>query len=135
MQPLPPKSCTASSACAAGSALVTPTTSIRSPRSRPLAGIGSASVQRRIALGPRAGARVLQLGREPNAPWVRSRGPCQAHLGGFDHSPDKGQKLTESSLSDADPPHPPAPAPGLSGAAYTGRVHDLQDLPRSEERR
>jgi hypothetical protein len=49
-----------------------------------LAGIGSASVQRRIALGPRAGARVLQLGREPNALWVRSRGPCQAHLEGFD---------------------------------------------------
>src|SRR5438552_6524865 len=49
-----------------------------------LAGISSASIQGRIALGPRAGARVLQLGREPDAPWVTSRGPCQAHLGGFD---------------------------------------------------
>jgi len=49
-----------------------------------LAGISSASVQGRVALGPRAGARVLQIGREPNAPWVTSRGPCQAHLEGFD---------------------------------------------------
>jgi len=36
------------------------------------------------ALGARAGARVFQLGREPDAPWVTSRGPCQAHLEGFD---------------------------------------------------
>src|SRR5205823_5950576 len=49
-----------------------------------LAGISSASIRGRIALGPRAGARVLQLGREPDAPWVTSRGPCQAHLEGFD---------------------------------------------------
>jgi hypothetical protein len=49
-----------------------------------LAGITNASVQGRIALGPRAGARVFQLGREPDAPWVTSRGPCQAHLEGFD---------------------------------------------------
>src|SRR5437016_8701947 len=49
-----------------------------------LAGISSASIQGRIALGPRAGARVLQLGREPDAPWVTSRGRCQAHLEGFD---------------------------------------------------
>ena len=33
-----------------------------------LAGISSASVQGRVALGPRAGARVLQIGREANAP-------------------------------------------------------------------
>ena len=49
-----------------------------------LAGISSASVQGRVALGPRAGARVLQIGREPNGPWVTSKGPCQAHLEGFD---------------------------------------------------
>jgi hypothetical protein len=49
-----------------------------------LAGISSAAVQGRVALGPRAGARVLQLGREPDAPWVTSRGPRQAHLHGFD---------------------------------------------------
>jgi hypothetical protein len=49
-----------------------------------LAGISSAAVQGRIALGPRAGARVMQIGREPDAPWVTSRGPRQAHLEGFD---------------------------------------------------
>ena len=49
-----------------------------------LAGISSAAVQGRVALGPRAGARVLQIGREPDAPWVTSRGPRQAHLEGFD---------------------------------------------------
>src|SRR5204862_8333804 len=49
-----------------------------------LAGIASASIQGRIALGPRAGTRVFQVGREPDAPWVTSRGPCQAHLEGFD---------------------------------------------------
>ena len=49
-----------------------------------LAGISSASIQGRIALGPRAGARVIQIGREPDAPWVTSRGPRQAHLEGFD---------------------------------------------------
>jgi hypothetical protein len=49
-----------------------------------LAGISSAAVQGRVALGPRAGARVIQIGREPDAPWVTSRGPRQAHLEGFD---------------------------------------------------
>jgi hypothetical protein len=49
-----------------------------------LAGLTSASVQGRVALGPRAGARVRQIGREPDAPWVTSSGPRQAHLEGFD---------------------------------------------------
>jgi hypothetical protein len=49
-----------------------------------LAGIASASVQGRVALGPRAGARVRQPGREPGIEAVTSRGPCQAHLEGFD---------------------------------------------------
>jgi hypothetical protein len=49
-----------------------------------LAGITSAAVQGRSALGPRAGARVLQLGRVPGAPWVTSTGTRQAHLDGFD---------------------------------------------------
>ncbi len=46
-----------------------------------LAGISSASIQGRIALGPRAGARVLQLGREPDAPWVMTvpRGRPPSH--------------------------------------------------------
>ncbi len=49
-----------------------------------LAGISSASVQGRVALGRRAGARVLRIGREPSAPSVTSTGPRQAHLEGFD---------------------------------------------------
>jgi len=49
-----------------------------------LAGIASAAVQGRAALGPRAGARVLQIGRVPGLPWITSTGPRQAHLDGFD---------------------------------------------------
>jgi hypothetical protein len=49
-----------------------------------LAGMSSAAIQGRVALGPRAGARVIQIGRDPDAPWVTSRGPRQAHLEGFD---------------------------------------------------
>ncbi len=49
-----------------------------------LAGISSASIQGRIALGPRAGARVWRLGEEPDAPWLLSSGPRHAHLAGFD---------------------------------------------------
>jgi hypothetical protein len=49
-----------------------------------LAGISSASVQGRIALGPRAGARVWRLGDDPDAPWVLSTMPRHAHLAGFD---------------------------------------------------
>ncbi|MBI5624182.1 MAG: transposase [Elusimicrobia bacterium] len=49
-----------------------------------LAGISAASVQGRIALGRRAGARVWRLGHDPEAPWVASIGPRQAHLDGFD---------------------------------------------------
>jgi hypothetical protein len=49
-----------------------------------LAGLSSAAIQGRIALGPRAGARVLRIGRDPDAPWVMSSGPRQAHLEGFD---------------------------------------------------
>jgi hypothetical protein len=49
-----------------------------------LAGLSSAAVQGRIALGPHAGARILQIGRDPDAPWVTSRAPRHAHLEGFD---------------------------------------------------
>ncbi|HEV2056869.1 MAG TPA: transposase [Methylomirabilota bacterium] len=49
-----------------------------------LAGIVGASVQGRVALGPRAGARVRRLGAERDPATVTSRGPRQAHLGGFD---------------------------------------------------
>ena len=49
-----------------------------------LAGIVSASVQGRVALGARAGRRVRRLGEEADAEDVISRGPRQAHLEGFD---------------------------------------------------
>jgi len=52
--------------------------------SRALAGLVGASVQGRVALGPRAGARVRRLGTAPPAEDVSSRGPRQAHLDGFD---------------------------------------------------
>jgi hypothetical protein len=49
-----------------------------------LAGIVGASVQGRVALGSRAGARVRRLGDARDTATVTSRGPRQAHLGGFD---------------------------------------------------
>src|SRR5216117_1926944 len=49
-----------------------------------LAGLASAAVQGRIALGPRAGARVERLGADPDAPWVESSQPLQARCEGFD---------------------------------------------------
>jgi hypothetical protein len=49
-----------------------------------LAGISSASIQGRIALGPRAGRRVWRVGEEPDAPWVLSSHPRHAHIAGFD---------------------------------------------------
>jgi len=49
-----------------------------------LAGIVGASVQGRVALGPRAGARVRRLGPDVDLEAVTSRGPRQAHLEGFD---------------------------------------------------
>jgi hypothetical protein len=49
-----------------------------------LAGLTSASVEGRIGLGPRAGARVWRLGDDPDAPWVLSTVPRHAHLAGFD---------------------------------------------------
>ena len=41
-------------------------------------------MQGRVALGPRAGARLMALGRDPEAQWVSSGGPRHAHLDGFD---------------------------------------------------
>jgi putative transposase/transposase-like zinc-binding protein len=49
-----------------------------------LAGIVGASVQGRVALGSRAGARVRRLGDARATAAVTSRGPRQAHLEGFD---------------------------------------------------
>jgi hypothetical protein len=49
-----------------------------------LAGLASAAVQGRLALGPQAGARVERLGGDPDAPWVESARPLQARCGGCD---------------------------------------------------
>ena len=49
-----------------------------------LAGIVGASVQGRVALGPRAGARVRRLGPDVDREAVTSRGARQAHLEDFD---------------------------------------------------
>src|SRR6266436_2277186 len=49
-----------------------------------LAGIVGASVQGRVALGSRAGARVRRFGAERDTEAMTSRGPRQAHLEGFD---------------------------------------------------
>jgi hypothetical protein len=49
-----------------------------------LAGLSRASVQGRVALGRRAGARLLALGRDPDALWAVAGGRRHAHLDGFD---------------------------------------------------
>jgi hypothetical protein len=49
-----------------------------------LAGIVGASVQGRVALGSRAGARVRRLGDARDTAGVTSRGARQAHVEGFD---------------------------------------------------
>ncbi|HVQ75914.1 MAG TPA: transposase [Candidatus Binatia bacterium] len=49
-----------------------------------LAGIVGASVQGRVALSARAGARVRRLGDARDTPTGTLRGPRQAHLEGFD---------------------------------------------------
>ena len=49
-----------------------------------LAGISSASIQGRIAFGPRAGARVWRVEADPDAPLVLSTAPRHAHVAGFD---------------------------------------------------
>jgi hypothetical protein len=49
-----------------------------------LAGIVGASVQGRVALGHRAGARVRRLGDARDTEAVTARGPRHAHLEGFD---------------------------------------------------
>src|SRR5216683_877180 len=49
-----------------------------------LARMSSASIQGRIALGPRAGARVWGVGDDPDAAWVLSSAPRHAYIAGFD---------------------------------------------------
>ena len=49
-----------------------------------LAGLAAASVQGRVALGPRAGARVRRRGAGPAATEPPGLGPCHARHNGFD---------------------------------------------------
>src|SRR5437870_13799140 len=81
-----PRSTGASGGCCAGGDWPAPTDAADplAEESLALAGIASAAVQGRMALGPHAGARVLQVGRGPHAPRVTSAGPRQAQLEGFD---------------------------------------------------
>ena len=60
------------------------TAPVLDPTTLLLAGLVSASVEERVALGARAGRRARCLGEEPDAEGVMSRGPRQAHLDGFD---------------------------------------------------
>ena len=48
------------------------------------AAIQGASVLSRVATGPRAGAAIVRLGRDPNALAMTSSGPLHAHIEGFD---------------------------------------------------
>jgi hypothetical protein len=49
-----------------------------------LAAVAAASVQGRVALGPRAGARVRRCGDTPDEMAPMTLGPCHAHVDGFD---------------------------------------------------
>jgi hypothetical protein len=49
-----------------------------------LALMTAGAVQGREALGPAAGRRIAQVGRDPTRPWQPSTGPRQAHQDGFD---------------------------------------------------
>ncbi len=54
-----------------------------------LAALSRASIAGRSLHGRRPGAPVLRVGRDPNAPWVTSRGPRHAQLAGFDLHADR----------------------------------------------
>ena len=54
-----------------------------------LAGISSAAIQGRIALGHRAGRRVWRVGSDPEAAWVVSGGPRHAHIAGCSQGPQR----------------------------------------------
>ena len=49
-----------------------------------LAAVAAASVDGRVALGPRAGARVRRCGDPPDDVAPMTLGPCHAHVDGFD---------------------------------------------------
>jgi hypothetical protein len=89
-----------------------------------LVGLVSASVQSRVALGPRAGARVRRLGDEPELDHVSSRGRRQAQLDGFDlHAsiwvPPPDRAASNSSAGTSSVPRSPrtASSSGPTGAS------------------
>src|SRR2546428_2036531 len=89
-----------------------------------LAGISSASIQGRIALGPRAGGRVWRVGADPDAPWVLSTAPRHAHLVGFDlHANVEVPAADRPRLVPLS-----APAGGGAGPAAAPRRWPLQPL-------
>jgi hypothetical protein len=49
-----------------------------------LAAVAAASVDGRVALGPRAGAGVRRCGDPPEDAAAKTLGPCHAHVDGFD---------------------------------------------------
>jgi hypothetical protein len=49
-----------------------------------LAAVAAASVEGRVALGPRVGARVRRCGDPPDGVAPATLGPCHAHAAGFD---------------------------------------------------
>ena len=49
-----------------------------------LAAVAAASVEARVALGPRAGAPVRRFGDPPEEVAPMTPGPCHAHVAGFD---------------------------------------------------
>jgi hypothetical protein len=85
-----------------------------------LAGIVGASVQGRIALGARSGARVRRLGEEPDAAATSSRGPRHAHLDGFDLHADVWVAARARRTGTSVPVRAP-PAVGAGASASAGR--------------
>ena len=85
-----------------------------------LAGISSASIQGRIAVGRRARGRVWRLGEEPDAPWVVSNAPRHAQLDGFDlrqcRGTRQGPRAARAGASDSGPAMPPQAASVRRGA-------------------
>jgi len=75
-----------------------------------LAGISSASIQGRIALGRRAGARVWRVGEEPDAPWILSSAPRHAHIAGFDLHANVAVPAADRARLEQATPLPPSPS-------------------------
>ena len=89
-----------------------------------LAGLSRASVPGRVALGRRAGARLLALGRDPDALWAIAGGRRHAHLDGFDLHANVAVRGSRPRSAGAALPVPPAAGGGARAAAPDGgRAH------------